>query len=124
MPDECSGHCQVQTYEIRVVTVAKSHEDCPDLSQDELKQALQLTDKTLIECRGGKSCRCVPRNVPSDDPSWSVAVKYRLREPRKFAGPAREHEGGAIGPCEYTITGTIEVRSRIDNDAICMPGDI
>ena len=128
-PQGCSGYCHVQTYEIRFTgkTNVGISEGCPGLTPEQIKDFGKtiLPDQTLQRCQDGKDCVCTPREVPADDPSWSKWRETPLRSSRTIRA-LRPGDGldEPVGFCDYTISGSIEIRSRIDNDAVCLPGAI
>ena len=128
-PQGCAGYCHVQTYEVRFSgeTVVERADGCPGLTPEQIATFGKrlLPDKTLQRCQDGEDCVCTPREVPADDPSWSKWRDTPLREPKTFRA-LRPGDGldEPIGFCDYTISGSVQIRSRIDNDAVCLPGAI
>ena len=128
-PQGCSGYCHVQTYEIRFTgkTVVRVTDGCPGLTPEQIKDFGKtiLPDQTLQRCQDGEDCVCTPREVPANDPSWSKWRETRLRQERTIRA-LRPGDGlnEPVGFCDYVISGSIEIRSRIDNDAVCLPGAI
>jgi hypothetical protein len=149
MPDPCRGHCTVQVYDVSPgpgTNIAKSPPDaCPDLTPAEIKACLRKTmpDNVLTECvpasTNGTKCLCKAHKVADDDPSWSEPADVPLvgsvtctkNVPGKKTRQAEEEEkeGVVVPPpppivCTYTISGTVQLRSRIDDKAICLPDKI
>ncbi|MGH7806598.1 MAG: hypothetical protein ACRENT_00725 [Thermodesulfobacteriota bacterium] len=123
---ECRGHCQVQTYQFDKnagTKIEKNSGDCPDLKDEEIRAFLKANlkqDVTLVACVGGNACLCKPHKVSRDDPSWGEAVSYKIRE-RTLRKQVDMGPDQPVLSCVYTISGTVDMQSRIDNEGICYP---